>query len=104
MKKLVGSVYFRIGLVGLVAVIIGFAGSLNIFTNRPITSAKNCKDILVALTKDGIKPDTLAIKVGQYVQFNSADGQSHNLGLGGGEDGDHVAHEAEHEEHQNSQV
>lgn len=31
-------------------------------------------------------PDALSIKVGEYVQFNTADGRTHEIGLGGGEE------------------
>lgn len=98
MKRLsFNSLPVRIGIIGVLAIVLGFVGSSKLFAKQPITSARSCDGICVALTKDGIQPDTLAVKVGQYVQFNTADGEQHNLGIGGGEDGDHVAHEAEHE-------
>lgn len=98
MKRILfDNLFVCIGLIGLMAIALGFAGSSKLLATKPVTSAKTCSGICVALTKDGMKPDTLTVKVGEYVQFNSADGEQHNLGIGGGEDGDHVAHEAEHE-------
>lgn len=45
----------------------------------------------VALKAEAADPDTLTIKVGDSVQFNSADGQSHSLSLGlGGEGHQHT--------------
>lgn len=47
-------------------------------------SKSNCQGICVALSADGAEPDELSVKVGEYVQFNSADGKKHNLGLSSG--------------------
>lgn len=49
-----------------------------------------CKDTCVALTENGASPNSIAIATGSYVQFNSADGKSHNLSIGEG------GHEHEH--------
>lgn len=47
-------------------------------------------EVCVELTSNGAAPHTVAIKAGQHVQFNSADGQKHNLSLGkGGEEHQH---------------
>lgn len=51
------------------------------------TSGTDCQGTCVALTSSGAKPNTIAVPVGTYVQFNSADGRSHNLSNGkGGEE------------------
>ena len=47
----------------------------------------------IELQKDHMSPDALSIPVNQYVQFNTMDGQTHEIGLGGG---DEYAHEHEH--------
>ena len=46
----------------------------------------------VYLENDHASPDVATVKVGDYVQFSSADGKTHNLGLGAGDahhDGSH---------------
>lgn len=54
-------------------------------------NSSNCEGTCVALTKDGASPNALAVPVGSYVQFNSADGKAHNLSVGkGGHDHDHT--------------
>ncbi len=51
------------------------------------TTTKKCEvEICVEITKDGIVPDVISVKVGEYVQFNSADGQKHNISNGKGAD------------------
>ena len=56
-----------------------------------IISQANCSGICVSLKKDVASPDTLAITVGSFVQFNSADGKPHSLSLGeGGEEHSHT--------------
>lgn len=47
----------------------------------------------IELQKDHMSPDALSIHVNEYVQFNTTDGQTHEIGLGGG---DEYAHEHEH--------
>ncbi len=59
--------------------------------HKAVASA-DCHGNCVALNKDQISPNTLTVKLGDYVQFNSADGLRHNLGLGDGE-GDLHSHE-----------
>lgn len=53
-------------------------------------AACQAQDTCVALNADKASPDSVAIERGGYVQFNSADGKSHNLSLGkGGEEHNH---------------
>ena len=40
----------------------------------------------VALTEKAMVPDALTVHVGEYVQFDTADTQSHQIGLGGGDE------------------
>lgn len=48
-----------------------------------------CNAVCVYL-EDKAEPDTLTVKVGEYVQFNSNDGKKHSLSLGkGGEVHEH---------------
>lgn len=76
----------------IVALIVGFAVvySFSSGSDKNTYSQSSCKDTCVALIEDKASPDTIALKVGDYVQFNSADGKSHNLSLGkGGEEHSH---------------
>jgi len=77
-------------LIGLTAGLVGFAG-VRALTNKP--AATQCQGICVALREDGMYPNELAVKRGELVQFNSADGQSHNISEGDGAHGDDHAHE-----------
>ena len=52
-------------------------------TNK-IQRISNCKDTCVDLYQDKASPDTVAVTVGSYVQFNSKDGKTHDLSLGAG--------------------
>lgn len=55
------------------------------------TSQTSCSDTCVMLGKSGARPNTIAVARGSYVQFNSADGKSHNLSIGaGGEEHEHT--------------
>lgn len=57
---------------------------------QPPTSASACDGFCVALTENGAQPAELSVPAGSFVQFNSADGKSHNISLGkGGEEHDH---------------
>lgn len=82
-----------LALILTVAVLIGFGAMYGLAAkNTPNRRQAVCKDkdICVSLLADKASPETLTISVGSYVQFNSADGKSHNLSVGkGGEDHDH---------------
>ncbi len=59
----------------------------------PITD----KNHVVELKSDRAEPSAIAVTKGAYVQFNSKDGKSHNIGEGSGDDGIHQAeHQPEH--------
>lgn len=78
--------------VGFLAFVAVSAGIIGFFGARYVTSFRVAADRLcdniqcVNLRADGARPDTLAVPVGSYVQFNSADGQMHSLSLGKGGD------------------
>lgn len=78
----------------MAAVLISFGvvyGISNMNKDSQVVSRANCTGTCVALLKDKASPDTIAVTVGSYVQFNSADGQSHRLSLGqGGEEHQHT--------------
>ncbi len=78
----------------VLAVLFAFTGLIiaTQLTDKNEASAdKNiCKGVCVALKADGAEPDIVTVKVGETVQFNSADGNSHNLSNGlGGEEHEH---------------
>lgn len=76
-------------LAGIVSFGIIYAATAGNRTNQEMLRVK-CKDTCVTLYEDKASPNTIALAVGSYVQFNSADGKSHNLSLGeGGSDHNH---------------
>jgi plastocyanin len=63
----------------------GIAFAVAYFNNE--TSSKNsCAGVCVNLLQNEASPNTLAVTNGSYVQFNSADGKTHSLSIGGGGD------------------
>ena len=102
LKKTLASNLLLILGVGLVGGTLSFIG-VRAYTERlnNQSSNKQCSGICVALTPDGVKPDNLAVKVGDFVQFNTLDGKLHNISMGAGKDGhesdDHSAHNPDHE-------
>jgi len=78
---------------GLVAILISFGGFYALAQNRNSSNGpiqKNCGDaVCVSVYDEYADPDVLTITAGSYVQFNAADGQKHNLSIGG--DSDHHA-------------
>lgn len=86
--------------IGIFAVIIGFVG-VQAMANSHLPKTKKCQNVCVSLTTTGMSPNELAVKIGEFVQFNSADDQMHNISMGRGEDGskgqNHEAHNAPHE-------
>ena len=95
-KKSKNNHVWRLSLVVAVAGIIGF-GMVFAFSynNQKTGSQTRCEGTCVALEKDKAVPDTLAVKVGDFVQFNSADGKTHDLSLGKG--GEHHEHKGQFE-------
>ena len=78
----------------LLATLLGFglvyAVSTYTLGNKTVDNT-SCDVTCVALNKDGASPNTIAVPVGSYVQFNSADGKSHNLSIGkGGDEHEHT--------------
>ncbi len=87
MKRFKYSVMFT--LLALVAGVISFTvASRGSAQSSGEMSLQN--DVAVSLRDEGAVPDTITVRAGQTVQFNSADGRSHNLSLGkGGEEHNH---------------
>lgn len=97
-KTLANNIYLIAGIT-LLTVTLSFIG-VKAYSER-LNSNSPCTGICVALTADGMKPDSIAVKVGEFVQFNTKDGKTHNISLGAGEYGsetqDHGAHSTPHE-------
>lgn len=79
------------------AVAVGFTG-VQAVSNSNNRNVSDCRGICVALTPEGMEPHELAVKVGEFVQFNSADGKQHNIspGEGSGDSHEHEPHNATH--------
>ncbi len=85
-KSLVANKFLVVAIFAVFS-IAGFVGvqaatnSSSTKSNASISSeSSNCAvDVCVALTETGALPSTITVIVGQTVQFNSADGKSHNL-------------------------
>ncbi|MDQ2973533.1 MAG: hypothetical protein M3Q79_03570 [bacterium] len=100
MKKLTRALKQNIAVLGL---LVGVFGALSGFAAVNAMTSKSpakidCQGTCVSITKDGIQPTELAVKAGEFVQFNTADGKVHNLALGDG-NGDHDTHNSEAHEH-----
>lgn len=70
--------------VALFAITAGFGLAVLFSQSRASVNAENCQGICVNIEHDQINPNELAVKVGEFVQFNSKDGRVHNLALGNG--------------------
>lgn len=79
-KQILGS-KFLIPAIGILAVIVGLTASSAIFDKSQKTKAVNCNGICVNIEADGMKPNELALKTGEFVQFNTADNRKHNIAL-----------------------
>lgn len=91
MRDLPSKPVVRLVLFALLIAAISFAAVLLLIKPKTIRSATNgnqCpKDVTcVALKNDHAEPDVITVPVGSYAQFNSADGQLHNLGVGSGDE------------------
>lgn len=69
----------------LIAVVASFS-AMYVFSSQDQVSANQaCEvDICVDITENGMQPGEIAVKTGQYVQFNTKDDRSHSLSLGNG--------------------
>lgn len=83
------------------AAMIGFAGVRIMQPGN--ANAASCTGTCVEITAEGMNPDTLAVKVGDFVQFNTADGQMHNISLGAGA-GAHVEEDQEKGHHEGKET
>lgn len=80
-------------IVAVVGLLGGIAGGVAL-GNKPhshrVASAQNARvarvntDLQVDITKQGLQPDTVILKVGQTLQINANDGQKHSFSHGEG--------------------
>lgn len=84
----------------LVSSIVGFMGVQAITggSSKNVSNSR-CDVICVALRPEGMDPSELAVEVGQFVQFNSADGQHHNIAEGDGAEAHKGADDPNHHDH-----
>ena len=79
----------RLLVISLFTGILGFGVTYGLGSSRSGTDVvlAACKSTCVLLGPDKASPDTITVTAGSTIQFNSADGKSHDLSLGEG--GDH---------------
>lgn len=82
----------------LLAMGIGYKGA-RLYADRS-SKASTCTDTCVYINRDGFSQTELAIAVGNYVEFRSADGESHNLALGEGSEHSDDEHIDTHNDHE----
>lgn len=81
------------------AIGIGIGVATTLVSAEPTTKTTNCPAPCVVLKSDGMYPNELAVKVGETVQFNAADGQKHNIAEGDGQH-NHTGHnDPSHHDH-----
>ena len=108
LRKFLAIGWLQLVLVAILATGMGFAVVQATSGSGKRVENSSCDGICVALRSDGMDPSELAVKVGQFVQFNSADGKSHNISQGKGADEgsaanhedtdtDHGAHDSPHD-------
>ena len=69
----------------VVATLTSFGVIYTVTGNKSSSLVKeDCNGTCVSLFKDKASPDAIAVAKGSYVQFNSKDGNTHDLSLGGG--------------------
>ena len=98
-KSLKNRQLHQVIVVMLVTAVISFVAVTLLKKEESHISKSSCTSICVSITSEGMSPDTLTVRVGDTVQFNSADGQTHNIGLGAGDDESkpHDDHAIQHE-------
>ena len=83
MKKIPRSSMLLVGIFLAVAAVTAIATAYVVSNNnQPLASTD--KAYQVSLLSDHADPDTITIKAGETVQFNSKDGKTHSLSLGEG--------------------
>ena len=72
----------------VIAGIVGFgtAFTYSAMNGSDANTQTACNGTCVSLKAKQAVPNTVTVPVGEYVQFNSADGKTHNLSLGEGGD------------------
>lgn len=79
-------------IVATIAITAGFFG-IQPLTKPKLANANGCQGVCVNITPDGMEPNELVVKTGEYVQFNTADNQRHNLSLGKGAENSSHGHD-----------
>lgn len=82
----------KLVLIAFFFALLGFAGVRAVTDKQNERTNQICPaSVCVNLNAEGATPSTITVKVGESVQFNSADGKKHSLSLGlGGEEHEHT--------------
>lgn len=83
-KKTTKNRAVRLVLVVAIAAVVSFGIVYALKNNQKTASQTRCVGTCVALRENKAEPDTIVVKTGSFVQFNSADGKTHDLSLGSG--------------------
>ena len=68
----------------VIAGLLSFSVIYFVTAHKSKSVTQDCSGTCVNLYEDKATPDTVAVTVGSYVQFNSKDGKTHDLSLGAG--------------------
>jgi plastocyanin len=85
-KRIAATKYLVLG-IAVMAVVAGYVGT-HAYATKQAGKRSNCSDTCVSIRPDGFSQSELAVKVGTFVEFRSADGRTHNLALGEGTEHD----------------
>jgi plastocyanin len=85
---------FKVLLLGLL--LLGVAASFTIVSSLAQTdktqATARCEGSCVAITREGMVPNELAVTAGSFVEFYSDDGQKHDIAVGQGSGEAHDSH------------
>lgn len=85
----------------LFAGVVGYTG-VHAYAAKPTDQQNTCSRTCVSILESGFSQGEIAVKVGEFVEFRSADGKAHDLALGEG--ADHGAHDEQSDtEHTDSE-
>ena len=90
-KRIKNPIILGVAVIGFA--IAGFGTSYALTKHQIVKSSPSLGPINVSLANDSASPNSLAIKVGQIVQFNTKDNQNHDIAFG---EGNADGHDHEH--------
>lgn len=90
---------FILPAIALAAIAFGYMTVQAFTSNAGRVSSASCQGICVNIERGGMNPTELAVKTGEFIQFNTADGQKHNLSLGDGHNSEQGSHDPQAHDH-----